>query len=392
MVLSFGTALAVTTACIIVLVAVLLALVRPRTAALAAGYALAAGCALAAGSALAAGCALAATAPRNIHGGRAKAAPRRRAPRRAAKNRPYGGEPPHLGGVFARLRASPAGEAATRTQEFFRQLNFEEGFRIAMNGPLGAASGATLPGDEATLAALHEAWERHPWKQGSNPGAQAQERLAELAEHLPPRDRAAEAEPLRYLDISACLGTGADETVAAIASDLGVPPGRTAAADLYASHIAAAADSCEASPKAAPEASDDASERVRVAGGDLPFRDGEFGVVTMLMAAHHFADAPHVFAEVHRVTQPGARLILREHGRADAVAALYYDVLDGFAEVTTGKRSPREWVARYERDRTRYRTPTEWAALAAEAGFTLDAERALRADPFDAVLLAFIRK
>jgi SAM-dependent methyltransferase len=294
--------------------------------------------------------------------------------------------------VFARLRASPAGEAATRTQEFFRQLNFEEGFRIAMNGPLGAASGATLPGDEATLAALHEAWERHPWKQGSNPGAQAQERLAELAEHLPPRDRAAEAEPLRYLDISACLGTGADETVAAIASDLGVPPGRTAAADLYASHIAAAADSCEASPKAAPEASDDASERVRVAGGDLPFRDGEFGVVTMLMAAHHFADAPHVFAEVHRVTQPGARLILREHGRADAVAALYYDVLDGFAEVTTGKRSPREWVARYERDRTRYRTPTEWAALAAEAGFTLDAERALRADPFDAVLLAFIRK
>ena len=112
----------------------------------------------------------------------------------------------------------------------------------------------------------------------------------------------------------------------------------------------------------------------------------------MLMAAHHFADAPHVFAEAHRVTRPGARLILREHGRADAAAALYYDVLDGFAEVTTGKRSPREWVARYERDGARYRTPAEWAALAAEAGFTLDAERALRADPFDAVLLAFIRK
>jgi SAM-dependent methyltransferase len=290
--------------------------------------------------------------------------------------------------VFARLRASPAGEAATRTQEFFRQLNFEEGFRIAMNEPLG--------GDEATLAALHEAWDRHPWKTDSNSKVQAQERLAELAEYLPPRDRAAEAEPLRYLDIGACgvacLGADADETVAAIALDLGVPPGRTAAADLYAGRLAAAADSREASPEASPEAGSEASKRVCVAGGDLPFRGGEFGVVTMLMAAHHFADAPHVFAEVHRVTRPGARLILREHGRADAAAALYYDVLDGFAEVTTGKRSPREWVARYERDGARYRTPAEWAALAAEAGFTLDAERALRADPFDAVLLAFIRK
>jgi SAM-dependent methyltransferase len=237
-----------------------------------------------------------------------------------------------------------------------------------------------LGGDEATLAALHEAWGRHPWKTDSTPKVQAQERLAELAEYLPPRDRSTEAEPLRYLDIGACLGAGADETVAAIALDLGVPPGRTAAADLYAGRLAAAADSR------------DASERVRVSGGDLPFRDGEFGVVTMLMAAHHFADAPHVFAEAHRVTRPGARLILREHGRADAAAALYYDVLDGFAEVTTGKTSPREWVARYERDGAHYRTPAEWVALAAEAGFMLDAERALRADPFDAVLLAFIQK
>ena len=249
--------------------------------------------------------------------------------------------------------------------------NFSEGGQIVMDGP---------PGDEATLAALHEAWGRYPWKPDTNPRSQAQERLAELADLLPPRDSGAEAEPLRYLDIGAGAGAGAsaDGTVAAIALDLGVPPGRTAAADLYA----------------APDASgpDASGERARVAGGDLPFKDGEFGLVTMLMAAHHFADAPHVFAEVHRVTRPGARLILREHGRADAAAALYYDVLDGFAEVTTGKRSPREWVARYERDGAHYRTPAEWAALAAEAGFALDAERAARADPFDAVLLAFIRK
>lgn len=338
-------ALAVTAACIIVLLVILVALVGPRPAVLA----LAGGCALAVGLVLVAG---RAGAPAAVRGGRA-----RRGRLAARKD----------SGLFAQLRAAPDGEAAARLQEFFRLVGrkFSEGFRVAMGGP---------PGDEATLAALREAWKRHPWKSASAsaPPSRARGRLAEIADLLPPRRRAPEAGPLRYLDI----GAGDGSITAAIAHDLGIPPARAVAADLYV-----------------PREANPAVEHVRVDGRELPFGDGTFGLVTMFMAAHHFADAAQVFAETYRVTQPGARLILREHGRADAAAALYYDVLHGFYEVTNDEKTPREWVARYERGGfAHYRTPAEWVALAAEAGFALDFEGTPRADIFDTVLLAFVRK
>lgn len=332
----------VTVACIILLVVVLIALAGPRPAA----FALAGGCALVAGLALTAGRSGGSGA---VRGGRARA--RRLAARKGD-------------GLFARLRASPRGEAAKRLERFFRVAGhkFTEGFRVAMNGP---------PGDKATLTALLEAWKRHAWVPTSTFADRAQKRLAEVADLLPPRRRA-EATPLRYLDI----GAGDGSVTAAIARDLGIPPTRAIAADLYL-----------------PPAENPAVEHVLVDGRKLPFGDETFGLVTMFMAAHHFADAPQVFAEAYRVSQPGARLILREHGRADADAALYYDLVHGFYEVVGGEKTPREWVERYERGGfAHYHTPGEWVSLVTEAGFTLDFEGTPREDAFDTVLLAFDRK
>jgi SAM-dependent methyltransferase len=345
----------VTLACIILLVAILIALAGPWPAA----SALAGGCTLVAGLALVVN-----TVGRSgggtvrKGGGTVRGGTFRRGRTRARRPAARKGD-----GLFARLRASPRGEAAKRLKRFFRGVgNFTEGWYVAINGP---------PGDEATLTALLEAWKRHAWAPTLTPSDRGQKRLAEVADLLPLRQRV-EATPLRYLDI----GAGDGSVTAAIALDLGIPPARAIAADLYV-----------------PATENPAVEHVLVDGRKFPFGDETFGLVTMFMAAHHFADAPQVFAEAYRVSQPGARLILREHSRSDADAALYYDLTHGFYEVVGGEKTPHEWVERYERGGfAHYRTPAEWVSLVTEAGFTLDFEGTPRKDSFDTVLLAFLRK
>lgn len=335
-------------ACIILVVTVLATfLFAPRQArcgALVAGCgALVAGC-----GALVVGCALAGRPKIHdaIYGGRGHA-PRsaKRAPRPAKR------APRPATSLFAQLREPSRLRVANRLEKFFQTCNFTKGFDIAMNGPAS---------DEATMSAIFEAWCVHvgeaasPWEQG---------RLVGLSDHLPTR-HSFEDSLIRYLDI------GDGSVAATIARDLGLPPARVVAADL-----------------SIPPTVNPAVEHVCFDGQKLPFEAGTFGLITMFMAAHRFADAPQIFAEAHRVSQPGARLILCEFTGTDADAILYYNLVQGIGEVMGGKKTPRG-----KSEGAHHRSPDEWESLATEAGFALDFRGTLHADDFDSALLTFNRK
>jgi len=317
-------------ACIILLVVIL------ATSLFAQRCALVAGCGV-----LLAGCVLAGRP--NIHdaiyGGRGHA-PRhaKSAPRRTKS-------------LFAQLRTPSRLKVANRLEKLFQTCNFTKGFDIAMNGPAS---------DEATMSAIFEAWCAHfgeaasPWEQS---------RLVGLSDHLPTR-HSFEDSLMRYLDI------GDGSVAAIIASSLGLPPARVVAADF-----------------SIPPTMNPAVEHIRIGGQKLPFEAGTFGLITMFMAAHRFADAPQIFAEAYRVSQPGARLILCEYsGTTDADAILYYSLVQGVGNAMGGKKTPRG-----EAKGAHYRSPDEWERIATGAGFVLDFKGTLHADDFDSALLTFNR-
>ena len=336
--------IAVIVACIIVLVVVLATSLFAQRCALVAGC-----CALVAGCcALVAGRVLAGRPKMHeaIYGGRGHAPRRAKSAPRRAKSAPRPAK-----SLFAQLREPSRLKVANRLEKLFQTCNFTKGFDIAMNGPAS---------DEATMSAIFEAWCVHfggadsPWEQS---------RLARLSDHLPTR-HSFEDSLMRYLDI------GDGSAAATIARLLGLPPARVVAADFCI-----------------PPALNPAVEHIRIDGQKLPFEAGTFGLITMFMAAHRFADAPQIFAEAYRISQPGARLILCEYSGTGADAILYYSLVQGIGNAMGGKKTPRG-----EAKGAHYRSPDEWERLATEAGFVLDFRGTLLADDFDSALLTFSRK
>ena len=128
-------------------------------------------------------------------------------------------------------------------------------------------------------------------------------------------------------------------------------------------------------------------------GTSLPFPSEGFDLISMFMSAHHFEDAERVFAEAGRVARPGALLLLREHGRDDAAAVLYYDFVHAFYEtVNRDEKTPEQWAADYAAGaRPQYRTPAAWKALAAGAGFAFVSQTGPADDAFDTTLMVFRR-
>lgn len=93
--------------------------------------------------------------------------------------------------------------------------------------------------------------------------------------------------------------------------------------------------------------------RFEVARSDaLPFADGDFTVAWSMNSLHHWADRPAGLAEVHRVLEPGGRLLVGErrpspdagrwsppgmtdHALAELLAAIK---AAGFSDVTTAEQ------------------------------------------------------
>ena len=90
----------------------------------------------------------------------------------------------------------------------------------------------------------------------------------------------------------------------------------------------------------------------------LPFPDASFDLVTSRHAPHHFRDLGAFLREAHRVLKPGGRLVV--------------------ADQITPVPEVRAWVEFWQqtRDPSHFsqRTPEEWRALSAEAGFVWAAE------------------
>ncbi len=269
-------------------------------------------------------------------------------------------------GLFEQIRAhrgtETGEEVLKRARRFFNRdgRGFRAGVYLLMEGPLR---------DAATLEKMREAWLAHS---GGTPPTKCQERGEERVAEIPDFDAmravrdAARADPtFRYLDVGSAEGC----ITAALGASLGLPKERVVACDVQ------------------PQPPSPAFEFVLTDGRTLPFADGEFGLVTMFMSAHHFEDAPRVFAEALRVARPGAYLLLREHGRADEAARLFYDLVHAFYETAyRTEKTPAQWGDEYAGGhRPTYRTADEWAVLAAEAGFTLVEKSEPRQDNFDTV-------
>ena len=159
-----------------------------------------------------------------------------------------------------------------------------------------------------------------------------------------------------YLD----LGCAEGRITAALAGELGLPPGR--------------AHACDVAP--CPQAAQAAAFTfARNEPGALPYPDASFDLITMFMSAHHFADAAAVFREARRVARPGARLLIREHDCASEGDGLYYDAVHALYECVLGAEStPAAFAQKYAAGAyARYRGAAGWVALAGECGFDLEA-------------------
>lgn len=301
------------------------------------------------------------------------------------------------GGLFARARADDSGEVLGRVRNFLdtvgsARLGFAAAAMQVITGDALDSRGVELD-DAGTLAALRRAWaardsgaaalalpsarsSRGPGRRQVHsraagvPAGRGHRRVLEIAPFLPSRKFAA-APGFRYLDIGAAEG----KITAAVAETLGLPRGRATAVDVL------------------PQADSPAFEFVQVGGEALPFPSESFGLVTMFMSAHHFRDAARVFAEAFRVARPGARLIVREHGRGDPLSATYYDVVHAVYETVFGAEStPEEFAARYAAGPyASYRPVEAWTGIAEAAGFVLVGTQAGDPGNFDPVVIAFDR-
>jgi ubiquinone/menaquinone biosynthesis C-methylase UbiE len=90
---------------------------------------------------------------------------------------------------------------------------------------------------------------------------------------------------------------------------------------------------------------------------DLPFAEGEFDVVTCRRAAHHFSDVRRALREMRRVLKPAGRLIVDDRSVPE----------DDFVDATMNRLD-----LLHDESHVRQYRPSEWAALLAETGYSVE--------------------
>lgn len=155
-----------------------------------------------------------------------------------------------------------------------------------------------------------------------------------------------------YLDVGCAEG----RITAAVVEALSLPPARAHACDII------------------PQPPSEAFTFTQNGTDALPYQAESFDVVTMFMAAHHFADAPVMFQEVRRVAKKGAKVLIRDHDCKTDSQRLFYDVVHAFYACVLGTEStPAAFVKRYAAGGfAHYRSKDEWVRLAQSCGFELD--------------------
>lgn len=134
---------------------------------------------------------------------------------------------------------------------------------------------------------------------------------------------------------------------------------------------------------------------------ELP--EEKFDVITMFASAHHFRDAPKMFADAFRAMKPGGYLLMREfgHGRVststtrlwlneDSDPIIFYDLAHAFFEMCDG-RDAQSWVEQYHREGPmmyQYRDADGWSEIATKAGFKEIARKSV-GGLFDIIYLLF---
>jgi len=81
----------------------------------------------------------------------------------------------------------------------------------------------------------------------------------------------------------------------------------------------------------------------------LPYKDGEFDLVTTFQALHHFTDPDIMLSEIHRVLKPRGVYIIREHDVRDPSFGVYLDVVHAlYSVVINSEKTPESFVTTYE--------------------------------------------
>jgi len=298
-----------------------------------------------------------------------------RANLKAKGNRDYmettGGYQKNTGvSLFARLAKSKT--ALQRSKVFLEKKAYRTS---GVKGFGATAVAVVLSGrsDAEILAALREKWRAACGQPSKAPNAgRADSRLTEAAKFFAPEKEIATTEGPGYLYID--VGSSEGSITEAVAAELGLSRGQAIAVDIV------------------PQKDNPHFTFIQINAECLPFADAMFDLITMFMSAHHFADAPCMFAEAARIAKPGARLILREHGTFDKTSPLFYDLVHAYYEVIAGDEStPEEFAARYAKgDFATYRRVDAWSQLLLDAGFK-ETDMLVIKDTFDTLLTRYVR-
>ena len=118
-------------------------------------------------------------------------------------------------------------------------------------------------------------------------------------------------------------------------------------------------DICETSAKSRDDLVFTATDAAR-----LPYPDGHFQIVSVIMALHHFYDVGAVLKEIGRILAPGGVLIIREHDCQSTSFGLFLDIVHYvYAVVTNPEVSLDEFDDVSHTLRSTFRTKEKWARM-----------------------------
>jgi ubiquinone/menaquinone biosynthesis C-methylase UbiE len=114
----------------------------------------------------------------------------------------------------------------------------------------------------------------------------------------------------------------------------------------------------------------------------LPYRDGQFQVVSFIMSLHHLKDLQGALVEAQRVLAPGGILVLREHdcrhkyfgAFLDIVHFLYATVVNDEVVLRPGHEAE-DFEGHREMLTSTFRTKEAWSEALDRAGFTFVCKR-----------------